>query len=82
MHVAGPSPLRENKDQKSDLTFATVARVANGTPRPMTLILVPQPFEPQGNMEVPAVSLGPDASMQAPILLCCGPGTFQGPVVK
>lgn len=49
MDATHPSVLREDKDPRSDLAFATVARVADGTPRPVTLILVPQPFEPQGN---------------------------------
>lgn len=80
MHAVGASLPVEEKDQERDLTFPTVARVANGAPR--SVILVPQSFGSQGNMEVPAVRLGPDAWMQAPILLCCGHGTFQGSIVK
>lgn len=80
MHAVGASLPVEEKDQERDFTFPTVVRVGNGAPR--SVISVPQSFGSPGNMEVPAVSLGPDAWMQAPILLCCGPGTFQGPIVK
>lgn len=80
MDASGPSLLRKGKGQRSDFSFATVARVANGTnTQACDFDFGPTAF---GALEQHECLLSCEPGTRCldtgSNVLCCGPGLFLG----